>query len=258
MFGLARGLRRAYDPVPPGQGDWDGMTFDKYATSGAYHWRECDRASRDYNPPLVARYDAVVRRVPTGARVLDVGSGDGYLTGRLSAICAEAIGIEPEAEGIALAKGMLADRANVTIIQGSCYELPFPARAFDAVVMADVVEHLEHPLRAVSEMARVLKADGVALISTPHWRPDRIWDARHKHEYTAGELHNLLGGDFASVSLHFCWPRFWSDLYRTPIGWRLLRTAGRMGFNPFADESHSPREHCQIIAVCSGPRSEAS
>ena len=62
--------------------------FDKYEKMGAYHWRECDRGSSVYNPPLVARYKMILDRIPNG-RVVDLGAGDGYLAGQLAARCAQ-------------------------------------------------------------------------------------------------------------------------------------------------------------------------
>lgn len=227
--------------------------FDKYEIMGAYHWRECDRGSNQYNPPLAARYEAMVRRTPAG-RVLDVGAGDGYLSGRIAPLCREVEAVEYEQAGVELARRMLAGHPNVRVQQGSGYHLPFEDASFDGIVMADVIEHLETPEIAVAEMARVLRDDGVALISTPHWRPDRVWDERHVQEFKAPELIQLLSHGFGQVELVFCWPRFWSNLYRTPLGWRGLRLLGRMGFNPFSKESASADGYYQIIAVCRQPK----
>jgi 2-polyprenyl-3-methyl-5-hydroxy-6-metoxy-1,4-benzoquinol methylase len=228
--------------------------FDKYERMGAYHWRECDRGSKVYNPPLAARYGMVTRRVGTG-RALDLGAGDGYLSGRLAETCAEVVALEYEPSGVALASKMLADRPNVTVRQGSTYELPFEDRSFDAVVMADVIEHLDTPEQAVREMARVVAADGEVLVSTPQFRSDRVWDERHVKEYTPEEFAALMGIGFEDVKLVFAWPRAWSDFYRTKVGWRLLRLAGRLGFNPFAIESDNANGFCQMLAVCRKPRS---
>jgi SAM-dependent methyltransferase len=231
--------------------------FDKYEVMGAYHWRECDRGSKVFNPPLAARYEMVTRRAPPG-RVLDLGAGDGYLSGQLAMRCTEVVALEYEPSGVALASQMLADRSNVTVRQGDAYNVPFDNRTFDAVIMADVIEHLDNPDRAVAEMSRVVAADGVVLVTTPHWRSDRIWDERHIKEYTAQELRDLMRQGFESVELVFSWPRRWSDFYRTRIGWRLLRLAGRMGFNPFAIESDRAEGFCQILAICHRPRSPAA
>jgi len=160
----------------------ESVVFDKYQEMGAFHWRECDRSSREYNPPLAARYDPVVKRAPAG-RVLDVGDGDGYLAARLAARCREVAAVEYEPSGVALARRMLADVPNVTGQQGSTYDREFASESFDGVVMAD---------------------DGVALITTPHWRPDWVWDERHLQEFAAEQLTALLGLNFASAELIFC------------------------------------------------------
>jgi ubiquinone/menaquinone biosynthesis C-methylase UbiE len=226
--------------------------FDKYDTMGAYHWRECDRRSREFNPPLVARYEAVLKRV-RGGKVLDVGAGDGYLAGKLSGRCDEVVALEFESSGVELARTMLAEYGNVSVQQGSSYELPFPVASFDAAVMADVIEHLEEPGRAVREIARVVKDSGQVVVTTPHWRPDRVWDERHVKEYAAAELQECLSEGFAAVELAFLWPRLWADVYHTALGWRALRAGGRFGFNPFLREGPAPQNYCQIVAVCRQP-----
>jgi len=231
--------------------------FDKYERMGAYHWRECDRGSKVYNPPLAARYEMVTRRVG-GGRALDLGAGDGYLSGRLAETCAEVVALEYEPSGVELAARMLADRPNVTVRQGDTYQLPFEDRSFDAVVMADVIEHLDDPDRAVREMSRVVAADGTVLVTTPQWRSDRVWDERHVKEYTPDEFAALMGKGFEEVSLVFSWPRPFSDFYNTKVGWRLLRLAGRMGINPFSIESDRADGFCQMLAVCRRPRSLAA
>lgn len=227
--------------------------FDKYRLAGAYHWRECDPGSPEFNPPLVARYDMILRRA-FGTRVLDVGAGDGYLTARLANQYEYAVGVEAETSGIAMARKMLAGIDNVELYGGSVYGLPFADRSFDGVVLADVIEHLDRPDQAISEIARVLTRDGAAFVTTPQWRSDRIWDPRHVKEYRPLELHALLSACFKEVRLVFAWPRFWSDLYRTRLGWRLLRLAARHSrFNPFLRESGTAHNFCQMLAIARRP-----
>lgn len=223
--------------------------FDKYEKKGAYHWHECDRWSAAYNPPLAARYQMIARRVE-GGRVLDVGAGDGYLTGLVAPKCREVVALEYEPSGVKLARKMLAGRSNVHVEAGDCYALPYEDAQFDWVLMADVIEHLETPRRAVAEMARVVRSDGVVHVTTPQWRADRIWDERHVKEYGAIELRDMLLEHFASVEMRYAWPRAWSDFYRTRFGWRLMKWVGRFGFNPFAKESANNEGYCQMLAIC--------
>jgi len=46
--------------------------------------------------------------------------------------------------------------------------LPYDDGTFDAVALVEVVEHLEHPLRAVQEAVRVAKTGGVIVVTTPN------------------------------------------------------------------------------------------
>ena len=227
--------------------------FDKYDDGGAYHWRECDRRSPYFNPPLLARYSMVLTRAQ-GIRALDVGAGDGYLTARLAEKCESVIGLEYEAAGVAVANKMLADISNAFVQHGSAYEMPFEDGSFDVITMADVIEHLDAPEQAVLEMARVAAPGSVNYVTTPQWRPDRVWDKRHVKEYTPSELKQLMEVGFNSVEMVYAWPRHWSDFYRTKIGWRALRLAGKMGFNPFTSESSLPEGYCQMLAIARSPK----
>src|SRR5215813_1467196 len=85
--------------------------FDKYRTTGAYHWAEGSPLNWRYNAPLIARYRSVLRRIPAGAtRILDVGCGDGYLSYLIAKHNPRAhiTGIDDEASGIRQADSMTA------------------------------------------------------------------------------------------------------------------------------------------------------
>lgn len=47
--------------------------------------------------------------------------------------------------------------------------LPFPAATFDAVVMAEVVEHLPEDFAALKRIRQILKEDGVLVLSVPYF-----------------------------------------------------------------------------------------
>lgn len=65
-----------------------------------------------------------------------------------------------------------------------------------------VIEHFADPSAYLTEIARVLRPDGVALLSTPNRLQSDGENPYHPREYTAGELAILLGGRFERVDLH--------------------------------------------------------
>ena len=105
------------------------------------------------------------------ARLLDVGSGDGY-TIRLVKPSGEVLGVDTDPSMAAPAR-----ERGVEFREGSAYELPFADRSFDLVTMIEVVEHLERPADALGEAKRVLRDGGFVVITTPvpkaSWR--MIW-----------------------------------------------------------------------------------
>ncbi|MFQ5700792.1 MAG: class I SAM-dependent methyltransferase [Acidobacteriota bacterium] len=69
-------------------------------------------------------------------------------------------------------------------IMGLAESLPLAAASADVVLCTQVLEHVADPARAVSEMARVLKADGACLLSTHgtwfyHPDPEDYWRWTH-------------------------------------------------------------------------------
>lgn len=99
-------------------------------------------------------------------RILDLGSGDGDASLALQAgtggmvTCAD---ISDVAVGKCREKGLEAQR-----IEAGMGELPFRRGSFDLVVMAEVVEHLINPAKALDEVHRVLKPNGHLILSTPN------------------------------------------------------------------------------------------
>ena len=229
--------------------------FDKYDQSGAYHWEECDPRSRDFNPPLVARYELVRRQLESlgrTRRVLDVGCGDAYLITQIKEVCEAIYGVDTEFRAVKLARQMLKSSANCHVVQSDCYRLPFKDNHFDVVVLTDVIEHLTNPIVCLREVSRVLGKSGVLILTTPKFRPDRKWDERHEKEYTPREFRELLESQFSRIELSFFWPLKWSNFYSTRIGWRLLKFLGRRGWNPFLSVNrHHPELFGQLMAVCS-------
>jgi 2-polyprenyl-3-methyl-5-hydroxy-6-metoxy-1,4-benzoquinol methylase len=234
--------------------------FDKYDAGGAYHWTECDRRYANwqrYNPALDARYELTtraVRRLGLRGSLLDVGCGDGVLMARLAPLFDRVVGVDADAGAVGLAAGKLRDKANCEARHVASDELPFASRTFDVVTSGDVIEHLRNPEHHLREIARVLSRDGALVLTTPQWRADGKWDARHEKEYRAAELAALLADHFARVELSYFWPAVWSRVYATRAGWRLVKLMAIQIYNPFQRVSRTqPERYGQLLAVCRDP-----
>lgn len=58
-------------------------------------------------------------------------------------------------------------RSNTIDIQGDGQCLPFKNGVFDCVISIDVLEHVPYPEKMIKEIQRVLKKDGILILSTP-------------------------------------------------------------------------------------------
>ncbi len=234
------------------------VPFDKYEVMGAYHWLEADPLSGHFNPPLAARYGIVTETVGALSspswRALDVGCGDGFLMGRLSPLLRWVVGIDSESRGVELASARLEPFANCRVLGASSYRLPFRDSSFDLVTCTDVIEHLNSLEAALSEITRVLDPGGHLVLTTPQWRPERVWDHRHVKEYQPAELSACLETFFRNIDLEYFWPMRWSRWYATRIGWRLIPHFCRHFSNPFSRRGRDPEAFGQILAVCRGVR----
>lgn len=118
-----------------------------------------------------------------GYCVLDVGCADGWPKASLPPDV-RYVGLDYPAT----ATGWYGTRPDVF---ADAARIPFADQVFDAVILFDVLEHLEHPERAIAEIFRVLKPGGTLLMNTPFMYPlhDEPRDFRrwthHGHELLA-------------------------------------------------------------------------
>ena len=145
------------------------------------------------------RFDKYVCFLPyagKGARLLDVGCGNGRLMLQLQAVGWQVCGVEPDPRSSAQARAAGLD------VRDSIEEDAWPESYFDAIVMNHVIEHLQVPLETLSKCRRTLKPGGQISVATPNFASlghqifGRHWvslDApRHLILFTPGSLRRLL------------------------------------------------------------------
>jgi 2-polyprenyl-6-hydroxyphenyl methylase / 3-demethylubiquinone-9 3-methyltransferase len=94
-----------------------------------------------------------------GRLVLDAGCGGGLVARELAAAGATVVGLDRSLGSLGVARRAVEVGA-FRPVQGRLERLPFADGAFDAVVAADVLEHVPDLPAAVAELARVLGPGG--------------------------------------------------------------------------------------------------
>ena len=164
---------------------------------------------------------AFARHYVEGRRVLDAACGEGYGTALLGTIAAGATGVDIDRDTVLHAQARYgSDR--VRFVESSCIGLALPDASFDVVVSFETIEHLEAPdqPRMLSEFSRVLKSDGLLVISSPNKHlysdeRDHHVNEFHRHELYRDDLAALLAAAFpAQRWFHqrvLPWSTIWSE-----------------------------------------------
>jgi SAM-dependent methyltransferase len=125
--------------------------------------------SGDAYEPYVGRWSRLVAReflgwlaIPAGCRWLDVGCGTGALAETILTLAAprEVVGIEPSRAYVAFARERVND-PRVRFGVGDAQAIREASATFDAVVSGLVLNFVQEPNKAVSEMVRVARPGGV-------------------------------------------------------------------------------------------------
>ena len=100
-------------------------------------------------------------------RILDAGCGEGFISNflinKLGDERIEFVGLELNAEAIRIAK---TKNPKMSFVQGDICKMPFETEAFDIVICTEVLEHLQSPEAALSELIRVSRQ--AIIVTVPH------------------------------------------------------------------------------------------
>lgn len=146
---------------------------------------------------------------------LDAGCGEGETIERLKDVLpANLVGFDINPDSVAFTARRF---PGMTFSVEDIYRLPYAARSFDLVFCLEVLEHLERPVDALAELARVARSDLV--ISVPHepWfqlgnlargKYLRRWGDHPEHiqHWNARSLAPLLAAKTTIVAIHNSFP----------------------------------------------------
>ena len=147
----------------------------------------------------------------TGKRVLDIGCRDGALT-KSFAEGNTVVGADIDAEALARARANLGIETIQIDLNADWGVAP---RSFDAVVAAEILEHLYYPAVVIGKVADVLKPEGMFVGTVPsafslvnrlrylvkRKKGTPLEDPTHINHFTVAELRALLGERFENVEV---------------------------------------------------------
>ena len=150
-------------------------------------------------------YEFAKRKIPKNSSVLEVGCGEGYGAKLLSQNVAKIIGLDIDKNIIAHAqKKYGSGNCIFSVYDGK--KIPYKDDTFDALISFQVIEHVRDDKNYVSEIYRVLKRNGIFILTTPN-RTYRLkpgqkpWNRFHIREYYPHELEDILKSNFLDAKV---------------------------------------------------------
>jgi 2-polyprenyl-3-methyl-5-hydroxy-6-metoxy-1,4-benzoquinol methylase len=111
--------------------------------------------------------DLLARHVPRG-RLLQVGCGHGLLLDEARRRGYEVAGVELSVEAVRHARERLGLPVRDTALEDAALEdAALEGERYDAVLMVDVLEHLDDPVVALERLSALLRPEGALLVVTP-------------------------------------------------------------------------------------------
>jgi 2-polyprenyl-3-methyl-5-hydroxy-6-metoxy-1,4-benzoquinol methylase len=169
-----------------------------------------------------------LRSLPRGARLLEIGVGQGAASARLAERFTY-LGVEADAEAAAVSSPRIIANGG-TLLVGRAEEV-LDAEPHDVLVAFEVLEHIEDDVAALRSWSRWVRPGGRLVLSVPA-RPERFgrWDAAvgHYRRYTRDSLAAAVAA--ADLELVALWSYGW------PLGYVLEAVRNRLADRASQDD----------------------
>lgn len=149
---------------------------------------------------------AICTPLVAGKQVLDIASGEGYGSALLAQAAASVVGVDLDPEAVRHAQDQYGSRPNLEFREGRADAIPLPDGAVDIVVSFETIEHHRLHDEMLREIRRVLRPDGILIMSSPDKRvysdEPKYRNAYHVRELYRDEFDALLKRHFRGVCMY--------------------------------------------------------
>lgn len=113
-------------------------------------------------------------------KALNLGTGEGDYDRMIAPFCQQLMACDINENDVAFARELNADIPNIQYQVENALQLSFADNTFDLITSVDVIEHVGQPEQMMREVARVLKPNGLAMITFPTWDYPFTYDPINK------------------------------------------------------------------------------
>lgn len=169
----------------------------------------------------IARYESVLPLLKDKV-VLDIASGSGYGSYIMADAAKKVMGVDIDKQAVIYAKKNYS-RPNIDFREGSGENIPLEDSSVDIVVTFETIEHIKNYNKFMVEIKRVLKPNGIAVISTPNDVEFPEGNHFHLHEFTLSELKVLTNKYFKHTKFNYQYTWIYTAVFHeTPVDrdWR--------------------------------------
>lgn len=111
---------------------------------------------------------AIKSQSTAGQSWVDAGCGTGYLSARMASLGLSVHGVDASPSMVEAARRLVCDKSVSFSVVRSIDDLPFGDCALDGILCSSVLEYVKDPLDTLSEFHRLLRPQGVLVVTVPN------------------------------------------------------------------------------------------
>lgn len=164
--------------------------------------RYCPQIKGEIAMEHYLRY-VLAARLAEGRDVLDIASGEGYGSALLAKKARKVTGVDVSPEAVENSKSEYS-APNLEFLQGDAASIPLPDNSVDLITSFETIEHHDRQEEMMAELRRVLRPDGLLMLSSPDRAVNEDLKGRnpyHVRELYKDELTGLVGRYFKNYAI---------------------------------------------------------